>query len=61
MSDGSIIESELGHDPINGWALSPNIEQVEFEDGTVLVNPDFVGLELCIRPSGPHPCPNRRI
>jgi len=46
MSDGSIIESELGHDPINGWALSPNIEQVEFEDGTVLVNPDFVGLEL---------------
>ena len=45
MFDDSIRVDELGYDHITGWALSSNIKKVEFEDGTILENPDFVSPE----------------
>lgn len=45
LNDGSIIEAELGWDFNNGWAIPSNVKQVEFEDGTILNNPDFVEPE----------------
>jgi len=45
LFNDSIIESEIGHDFINGWAIPSNVKQVEFEDGTILENPDFVEPE----------------
>ncbi len=41
LFDDSIIETEIGYDHFTGWAISSNVKQVEFEDGTILENPDF--------------------
>jgi len=45
LSDNSIIETELGYDPVTGWAISSNIKKVEFEDGTILENSNYVEQE----------------
>jgi len=46
MFDDSIIDgNDIGFDFINGWAIPSNVKQVEFEDGTILENPDFVEPE----------------
>jgi len=41
MFDDSIREGEIGYDHVNGWAIPPDVKSVEFENGTILVNPDF--------------------
>lgn len=41
LYDDSVVETEIGYDHINGWAIPPNVKEVEFEDGTILENPDF--------------------
>jgi len=46
MSDGSIVLDEIGFDNVNNkWAIPENVQSVEFEDGTILENPDFVSPE----------------
>lgn len=37
----SIIETEIGYDQVNGWVVSPNVQEIEFEDGTILENPEY--------------------
>lgn len=41
LFDGKILESELGHDNQIGWLIPNDVQSVEFEDGTILINPDF--------------------
>lgn len=42
LFDGSVIEGEIGYDPASGdWSIPSNVKQVEFEDGTILENPNF--------------------
>lgn len=45
LFDNSIIEADLGWDFINGWQIPPNVLEVEFEDGTILENPNYVAQE----------------
>lgn len=45
LFDGSVIEGEIGYDSILGWQIPSNIIDVEFEDGTILINPNFVEPE----------------
>ena len=45
LHDDSIVETEIGFDHVTGWAIPSNVKQVEFEDGTILENPDFVSPE----------------
>lgn len=46
LFDDSVVEGEIGYDHFTGWAIASNIKQVEFEDGTILENPDFVEPEV---------------
>ena len=39
--DNLILESDLGYDPATGWSIPNNVRSVEFEDGTLLENPNF--------------------
>lgn len=42
LHDNSIIESEIGWDNIDHrWSIPLNVKTIEFEDGTILENPDF--------------------
>lgn len=41
LFDNSIVESEIGYDHVTGWAIPSNVKQVEFEDGTILENPNY--------------------
>jgi hypothetical protein len=41
LFDGKILEGELGHDNQTGWSIPNDVQSVEFEDGKVLINPDF--------------------
>lgn len=41
LFDGKILEGELGYDSQTGWSIPNDVQSVEFEDGTVLINPDF--------------------
>jgi len=45
LDDDSILESEIGFDSINGWSIPKNVKEVEFEDGTIFKNPNFVETE----------------
>lgn len=45
LFDDSIIETEIGFDHHIGWTISSNVKKVEFEDGSILNNPDFVETE----------------
>ena len=45
LFDGSVVENEIGFDFVSGWAIPSNVKQVDFEDGTILNNPDFVETE----------------
>lgn len=36
-----IIDGEIGFDHATGWAIRKDVKSVEFEDGTILINPDF--------------------
>jgi hypothetical protein len=46
LFDDSQIESELGYDHLIGWAIPENVQSVEFENGTILINENF-DLEAC--------------
>ncbi len=39
--DGKILEGELGHDNQTGWSIPNDVQSVEFEDGTILINENF--------------------
>lgn len=45
LFDNSNIETEIGFDHVTGWAIPSNVKQVEFEDGTILENPNYVAQE----------------
>jgi hypothetical protein len=46
LLDGTILESDIGHDPVTGWSIPNNVRSIEFEDGTILENQNF-DLETC--------------
>jgi len=48
LFDDSIIDGEIGYDHVTGWAIPSNVKQVEFEDGSILQNPDFNLAEIII-------------
>lgn len=53
LFDNSIVDGEIGHDHTNGWAISNDVKSVEFEDGTILENPNFdleVAKQMHIQP-----------
>lgn len=41
MFDGTVQQSEIGYDHLTGWSIPSDVVTVEFEDGTVLANPNF--------------------
>lgn len=41
MYDGVVVDSELGYDNQIGWSIPNDVQSVEFEDGTILINPNF--------------------
>lgn len=42
LFDDSIIQGEIGWDNVNfKWLLPSNIKEVEFEDGTIIENPNY--------------------
>lgn len=41
LFDGKILDGELGHDNQTGWSIPNDVQSVEFEDGTILINENF--------------------
>ncbi len=41
LFDGKILDGDLGHDNKTGWSIPNDVQSVEFEDGTVLINENF--------------------
>lgn len=41
LFDDKILEGELGYDNQIGWSIPNDVQSVEFEDGTILINPNF--------------------
>lgn len=41
LFDDKILEGDLGHDNQTGWSIPNDVQSVEFEDGTILINENF--------------------
>lgn len=39
--DGKILDGDLGHDNQTGWSIPNDVQSVELEDGTILINESF--------------------
>lgn len=41
LFNGTFENVDIGYDAITGWSIPNDVQSVEFEDGTILINENF--------------------